>query len=454
MKASNGLIAAAIVAAWSGATMAAPSAEEIKQLGTTLTLWGAEKAGNKEGTIPEYTGGVTKPPAGWSKDRPGVRPDPYGDDKPLYRIDAKNMDQYADKLTPGVMEMMKKYPTFFIDVYPTRRTVAYPQHVLDNTVKNTTRCATVGDTGLDLTKGCGLGIPFPIPKNGLEVVWNHDARHIGGAYKVKYTGNYVKPDGEAVVTQQSIMQIENPWYDTRKESPDQVFLVRAEYFGPARIAGQSTMYYDMAADGERKSWSYQPATRRVRLAPDLAADTPIGITGGAIVYDEGTMFSGKKDRYDFKLVGKKEVFIPYNAYKFATPAKGSGCTVEEGKLTPKHTKPECMRWELHRVWHVQATLKPGKRHIYPKRDFFYDEDAWHGGLQENYDQAGRIYKVSFEALTPAYDILAPGISVSVTHDLVSGIYALSTAADGAVPTPMLRPDQTTGDSLSTHVLKY
>ena len=356
-------IVAAAFAACVGAAAAAPAADEIKQLGTTLTKWGAEQAGNAAGTIPEYTGGVANPPAGWDKKRPGVRPDPNAQDKPLFRIDAKNMDKYADKLSPGAMEMMKKYPTFFIDVYPTRRTAAYPQQVLDNTVKNASRCATAGDSGIETSKGCGFGFPFPIPKNGLEVMWNHDARYVGNAYRMRYTGNYVKPSGEVVVTNESIMHIENPWYDTRKTAPEQYFLIRAEYFAPTRIAGQTTLYYDMAADGERRSWSYQPATRRVRLAPDLAADTPIGIAGGAMLYDEGNGFSGKKDRFDWKLVGKKEMFIPYNTYKFSTPEKGSGCTAAEGVLSPYHTKPSCMRWELHRVWHVQATLKPGKRHV-------------------------------------------------------------------------------------------
>src|SRR5437016_1340874 len=147
---------------------AAVSAEEAKQLGTTLTPFGAEKAGNKEGTIPEYTGGLTTPPPGFVKG-PGAktRPDPFPEDKPLFSIDAKNMDKYADKLTEGAKAMMKKYPNFRIDVYPSRRTVAYPQSVLDNTLKNATRCKTVED-GLAITPECAGGIAFPIPKTGYE----------------------------------------------------------------------------------------------------------------------------------------------------------------------------------------------------------------------------------------------------------------------------------------------
>ena len=45
------------------------------------------------------------------------------------------------------------------------------------------------------------------------------------------------------------------------------------------------------------------------------------------------MFNGAMDRYDFKLIGKKEMVIPYNAYRFqydqpdsapAVPARAAG----------------------------------------------------------------------------------------------------------------------------------
>lgn len=454
MKVTKEVIGAAIFTLIHGMVGAAPGEDEIRRLGTTLTPMGAEKAGNKDGTIPEYTGGLTKAPASYDKKRPGVRTDPFPDDKPLFRIDAKNMDKYADKLSPGVKEMMKKYPTFFIEVYPSRRTAAFPKSVLDHTIKNASRCATAnGDLGLDTSKGCGYGFPFPIPKNGLEAMWNHDARYIGDAYVTKTTGTYVKPSGEVVLTNQSYMHVEIPWYDDSQKTPNQTYLIRAEYFGPARIAGQSTLFYDMAADSERRSWSYQPATRRVRLAPDLAADTPISIAGGAMVYDEGNQFSGKKDRYEWTLVGKQEMFIPYNAYKYGTRDKASGCS-KEALLTPYHAKPGCLRWELHRVWHVTGTLKAGKRHIYGKRDMFFDEDTWYGGLAENYDQSGRLYRENFIALTPSYDIPAPGLGEQITHDLVSGIYYTSMSSDGYVPTKRLSADQKTADSMTTHILKY
>jgi hypothetical protein len=392
-------IGAAAVAASATLAHAAPSAEEIKQLGTTLTPWGAEKAGNKDGTIPEYTGGLTKPPANYDRKNPGWRPDPYASDKLVVSIDAKNVDKYADKLSQGVKEMIRKYPGFRIDVYPTHRSAAYPQQVVENTLKNATRCALTADNdGLDTSKGCHGGIPFPIPKTGYEVIWNKNAHYGGTAVLYEAASSYVKPSGEIVRTSLARRYEESGLYNDSK--PDFHYMFRGETSGPARIAGGTSIFYDALSDGGRRSWSYVPATRRVRLAPDVTGDTPIGALGGAVLYDEGFMFSGKMDRYDFKLVGKKEMYIPYNNYKLMYPEKGGPCDGKE-KLQPNAIKPECVRFELHRVWHVQATLKPNKRHVYGKRDFFIDEDAWYGGLVDNYDLAGKIYRASFAVISSA-----------------------------------------------------
>ena len=166
------------------------------------------------------------------------------------------------------------------------------------------------------------------------------------------------------------------------------------------------------------------------------------------------MFSGKMNRFDFKLIGKKEMFIPYNAYRLHYPEKGSGCEGGE-KFMPYHVKPECVRFELHRVWHVQATLKSGMRHVYQKRDFFIDEDAWYGGVTESYDQGGNIYRVGFFGIAPAYDIPAPANEQALMHDLSSGVYTyLMLGPKGSVPVPPLDPAALTSESTSKQILKY
>ncbi|WP_182915678.1 DUF1329 domain-containing protein [Massilia cavernae] len=437
-----------------GAAFAAPTADEIKQLGTTLTPWGAEVAGNKEGTIPAYTGGLTKPPANYDKKRPGWRPDPFPNEKPLYRIDAKNAAQYKDKLTPGTLALIQKYPaTFFVDVYPTHRTAAYPKEWLDNSIKNATRCALISDgDGVDTSKGCGGGVLFPIPKNGLEVMWNKASTYKGaGILKRDAVIEYVKPNGEVVSTATADILSAFPISDPATEIKDIVYLNRVEYKGPTRLAGSSSLFYDSTQTGERRAYSYQPSTRRVRMAPDFAADTPISQMGGAALYDDDTLFVGKRERYNWKLIGKKEVYLPYNNYRMSFPDPKGGCTPKE-YLTPSHPKSDCMRWELHRVWHVQATLKDGKRHVYHKRDLFLDEDSLAAGLAENYDQSGRLYRYNEAAAIPMYEARIPGFTELVNIDLISGVYVVN-RTDTGIMSYTLMPAMLAPDSATNKMLK-
>ncbi len=103
------VLAAMMVLAWAVFAFAAATPEEAAQLGKNLTLFGAEAAGNKDGSIPAYTGGLKTPPANYNPGS-GFRPDPYVDERPLFSITANNMGQYADKLTDGVKYLLKKWP--------------------------------------------------------------------------------------------------------------------------------------------------------------------------------------------------------------------------------------------------------------------------------------------------------------------------------------------------------
>lgn len=101
---------------------AAVSADEAAKLKTTLTPLGAERAGNKDGTIPPWEGGY---PVDNSYNSAAI-PDLFKD-KPLLTITAQNADQYKDKLTEGTLGLLKKFPSFNVQVFPTRRTAAAPQ---------------------------------------------------------------------------------------------------------------------------------------------------------------------------------------------------------------------------------------------------------------------------------------------------------------------------------------
>lgn len=445
------LVAALALAAAASQVQAAPSAAEIAQLGTNLTPWGAEKAGNADGSIPPYTGGLTQPPANYDPAKPGWRPDPFAADKPLYTIDGKNMAQYASKLSPGTAELMRKYPTFRIDIYPTRRSAAYPQEVLDNSVANASRCSLNEFGGLQNTENCRGGIPFPLPKTGQEVVWNIFARYYGKAIEYQWSANYVKPSGEVVSPSVTNRQEVSGFY--YGEPVDWRGFTRTEYTAPARLRGQATLWTDMYEKLDRRSWTYSPGTRRVRLSPDLAADTPIGALGGAVVYDEAYLFDGNFERFDFKLVGKQEMYIPYNNYKLIYADANSPCSASKELLQPNHPNPECIRWELRRVWHVKATLKPGQRHVFSERDIYVEEDAWYGGLHEGRDSAGKLYHVSPVTIAPSYDIKAPAQGTAVSFDFSSGIYVYNAlGANGNRPVEPPKPTQMRDSTLMRFVL--
>lgn len=430
----------AVVAAVSTQVFAEVTAEDAKQLGTTLTKFGAIKAGNKEGTIPEYTGGLTKAPAGF-KPGSGFWVDPYQNEKPILRIDGKNYSQYADKLSEGQKELLKKYPTFYLDVYPTHRSAAFPEKVLNNTVRNATTCKTTKN-GLAIEEACRGGLPFPIPKTGYEVMWNQQLRYKADTSTKSSRSWVVDANGKAVMTAQQQTLEETPYYNDNLDGRDAQMYWRTHSItqAPIRKAGEATGLMDFLDPTQkpRRAWSYTPGQRRIKLAPEFAYDTPVASMGGVTLFDELFVFSGQMDRFDFKLVGKKEMYLPYNAYKLYFT-----CGVEE-QFMDKHPNPACWRWELHRVWVVEATLKPGFRHVYTKRTYYFDEDTYGAGLYDAFDQNGQLYRSIFNSMVQLYDVNAPYTVKNVVYDFNKGMYALVNdglvGGYGVLTTPMANRD--------------
>ena len=408
-------LAAGLVAAGANAAL---TAEQAKTLGTTLTGVGAEKAGNKDGTIPAYEGGMTAPPAGF-KAGDGIRPNPYASEKPRLVIDAKNMAQNADKLTAGTKALLEKYPSFRVDVYPTHRTVAFPKWVLDNTAKIATTAKTTNE-GRSI-EGAHAGFPFPIPKDGYEAMWNHLVRFNGPAYEAKYRNLSVDTNGRATLATEGISAQEYPYWDNSKTSAETYWRIKLTYTAPARRAGEALLIVDPLDIGnkDRRAWSYLPGQRRVKVAPDFSFDTPNPGTAGGNTFDDIFVFNGSMDRYDFKLVGKKEIIVPYNAYAAVYQSK------QDDLLKPNHLNPDLVRWEMHRVWVVEATLREGKRHVYSKRTFYLDEDSWAALASDEYDARGQLYRAGFAYMAPSYDLPAPYTDMFSTYDLIARMYSVT-----------------------------
>lgn len=407
-----------VVCALVGATMglgqtaiAAVSTEEAAQLKTTLTPMGGERAGNKDGTIPEWTGVYTTPIPGFKNG--GRRPDPFANEKPLFSINAQNMDKYADKLTDGTKVMLKKYPTYRIDVYKTYRTAGAPQWVYDNTAKNATHAKLTASRSIENAYG---GVPFPIPKSGEEVMWNHLLRWRGETGLLNMHGILITSDGRSVLTTDSTADIAMPYYYKEAESKfvGDFWNIRLIDSGPPIRAGEGITQRNNLDPDKEQTWVYLAGQRRTRKLPNACCDTPAANTAGVMSFDDLEVFLGRLDRFDWKIIGKKEMYIPYNTNKTFVPTKDSDV------IAGHHLNPDQIRWELHRVWVVEATLAQGKRNVVAKSRYYVDEDSWLAVLGDRWDAKGQLWKMNWQLPMIMPDIPAVIGMTFGFYDLVSG----------------------------------
>lgn len=394
------------------------SAVSAAELGKDLTPLGAQLAGNSAGTIPAWTGGLTTPVAGFKAG--GHYPDPYAGDKPTLTINAGNADQHKDKLSAGQIALLKKYPTWKMNVYPTHRSASYPKAVYDATAANV-GVAKLAAGGNGVT-GTTAGIPFPVPKDGLEAIWNALLRYKGDTYAMTWNQAAVTRDGAYTLVRfeyEYDFSYSNVSKPTAEREPNKLTNFLQVVTAPARLAGQVLLVHETVDQVKqpRSAWTYNPGQRRVRLAPNVAYDNPGTAADGLRTSDDFGMYNGATDRYDWKLVGKQEMYIPYNSYKL-----GGNTLKYADILKPGHINPDHARYELHRVWVVEATLKPGASHIYKRRTFYLDEDSWAIVVTDKYDARDQLWRVSEQHSMNFYDVPMFYGTVEVHHDLQSGRY--------------------------------
>jgi hypothetical protein len=270
-------------------------------------------------------------------------------------------------------------------------------------------------------EGAHAGFPFPMPKDGYEAMWNHLVRFNGQAYESKYRNLSVDRQRPPVADHRRHSIQEYPFWDAANTESDTYWRIKLSYTGPARRAGEALQIVDPIDIGEkdRRAWIYLPGQRRVKIAPDLSHDTPNAGTAGGNTFDDIFIFNGSMDRFDFKLVGKKEMSVPYNAYGAVYQS------TQKELLTPNHLNPDLVRWELHRVWVVEATLREGKRHVYSKRTFYLDEDSWAALASDEYDARGPAVPRRLRLHGPSYDVPAPYSDMFGHYDLIARIYSLT-----------------------------
>ncbi|MGI3131072.1 DUF1329 domain-containing protein [Halopseudomonas pachastrellae] len=391
---------------------------EIDSLGTTLTPIGAQKEGNAAGTIPEWTGGLPTD-AGQSLPNNFLE-SPYKDDQPEFVITAQNYQQYKDNLTPGQVALFERYPeTFKMPVYKTERSVGFPQSVYDQ-VKATAGQGKLVNGGDGISGFAHGSFAFPIPKSGAEVVWNHNTR-----YRLNIHRWYMQAMPQTNGSFTLIKMEEEVGYPEQMSDvdastmPNTLLFFKQRVNAPARLAGNVLLVHDSLDQLKepRMAWVYNAGQRRVRRAPQVAYDGPGTASDGMRTSDNFSMYNGAPDRYDWKLVGKKEIYIPYNSGKLTEPGVKYDDVLQAG-----HINPDFTRFELHRVWEVQGNVKDGQRHIYAQRNFFVDEDSWMISLADHYDGRGTLWRVGEGHIGFNYQQKIPGYSIETLYDLLAGRY--------------------------------
>ncbi len=403
------------------------SASQIARLGKDLTPLGGERAGNASGTIPAWRGGISRPPRGYARGE--HHRDPFAGDRPLFVIDGSNVDSHRSRLSVGHQRMLELYPSFRMAVYPTRRSAAVPQRIYDAT-RRAAATARLEDGGNGVG-GAVIGIPFPIPSNGLEAIWNHLLRYRGETVKCLMGQAAVTAGGDYTIVQYDVeaeLRYSLPGM-TEAALDNTMMYFKQKVLAPTRLAGDILLVHETMNQVRepRRAWTYNPGQRRVRRAPNIAYDNPGTTTDGLRTADQFDMFNGAIDRYDWKLVGKREIYVPYNSYRLHSDRLSF-----DDILTPRHVNPDHLRYELHRVWVVEATLARGARHIYKKRTFYIDEDSWQILVVDIYDRRDRLWRVSEGHVINYYEKPLIWPTLEVHYDLQARRY-LALGLDNEFP---------------------
>jgi hypothetical protein len=175
--------------------------------------------------------------------------------------------------------------------------------------------------------------------------------------------------------------------------------IELPYDAPANLVGQNVIsfsYIDPYKQAQ-DAWELLNGQGRVRRAPELSFDTPSSQSNGICGYDEYYGFNGSLERYDWKLLGKQEFYVPYNNNAlFASNPKVA--------LLPHCLNPDVVRWEKHRVWVVEATLHPGERNVLARRKLYVDEDTWLIKHVDAWDGNNELFHVNI-----CYNRIEPGL---------------------------------------------
>lgn len=390
---------------------------QAARLGQDLTPLGGERAGNAAGSIPSWQGGLAQPPANY---RPGMHhPDPYAADAPLYRVDGRNLDEHRAQLPAGLQALLEHNPGYSLRVYPTRRSAAAPQRIYDATRFNARNAELI--SGGNGVAGVAAGIPFPLPQDGQQAIWNHIMRYRGEQISMHTNQAAVLANGAY-----NLLKLERDIYFrygregvTPQDLDNTLFYYKYRVVAPAKLSGSALVVQETLDQvlAIRKAWRFNRGERRVRRLPMLAYDSLQPDTNGLATADVVDAYNGAPDRYQWQLLGKQEMLVPYNSY--AVHQQG----IPYEQILQRNTlNPELLRYELHRVWVVEAELRKGFSHPYGKRRFYLDEDSWQILAVDLYDKSGALSGLQESHPISYYEVPMFGSTLETLYDFKGGRY--------------------------------
>lgn len=416
MKRTTFLVSALAISAIATSALAKVPEAQVNRLGQDLTPMGSEKAG--EGDIPAWTGGLQTVPSNVSYQPGDKLANPFESDPIKYTITAQNMGQYEALLTPGYKAMLQTYPSYKMNVYETRRTCAFPDRYYEATKRNAQVGELVGG-GSGVSEAI-FGTPFPIANNALEMIWNHTLRYRSFKAVRQFAAAPVTRGGDytlQIVQDEAILA----WSDPSKQRAEDLNNISIYYIAntiaPARAAGNVILVYEAlnAQTQPRQAWQYSPGTRRVRRAPNIAYDNPGTNSDGLSTSDAFDGYNGAPDRYDWTVLGKNVRLVSANAYK------GESAPYRD-YLQAMHINQDNVRYEERRVWEFEAKLRPNTRHVYSRRVYHNEEDAWQISIAELYDGRGQLWRVQEMHQIQRYNVPLCGSAGEIVYDLQAGRY--------------------------------
>lgn len=394
-------------------TYAAISADSAARLQDELTPIGAIRAGNRSQGIPQWEGGLSRSPG----EQPPVPvqpyPNPFADDEPLYTITPSNWKRYQAQLTPGQQALLQHYPAYQLVVYPTRRSAAFPETFYQATQQLATT-AQLTPTGT-LAAPRLDGIPFPLPRNGQEALWNYQLRHQGQWLTRRLF--------QAIPSKQpyfTLTWIERWRFNTvlTPETATTVWQYQQHLQSPALLADQRRWLHAPRALNQQPiaAWLQLSEDSRARRLPTLDGAQTLPFSDGLQTLAHWPALHLSSQLYELQLTGRQVLFMPYNAYALQAVATDS-------LLAEQHLNQTLPRYEQHRVWVVMATRKDTAALArYHTQTLYFDEDSWHLLGVELYDAAGKLVQVIEHHPMVFYDIPTFGTVLTVVYDLVQQRY--------------------------------